>query len=81
MCYNSHWCEIEMSKYHPNTKVLLKLEKEANRLGWNEKYPDKIDFCYEVAKKAGELGNKYPSNRAIGIAEDMLGELIKKESD
>ena len=66
-----------MSKWHRNTLRLIEIEDEALRLGWAEKYPRR-SFSYEVAEEAGELGNEYPSDEAIRIAERKLEE-FKKE--
>lgn len=49
----------------------MRIEDEALRLGWSKIYP-KRDFTYEVAEKAGELGNEYPSDNAIQIARNKL---------
>jgi len=56
---------------HPNTIVLIKLHTKAIENGWTERYP-KVCFCHEVAKRANELGNEYPSDNAILIANKML---------
>jgi len=63
-----------MNDWHPNTLKLLKLHIEAVEKGWNEKHPNKC-FCQEVAIRAGELGNEYPSDNAIIIALEMIEEL------
>lgn len=56
---------------HPNVIVLIKIHEKAIENGWAERYP-KLCFCQEVAKRAGELGNEYPSDNAILIANEML---------
>jgi len=66
-----------MSEYHPNTIKLLQIANEAIKLGWYVKYP-KICFCAEVAKRSHELGNDYPSDKAIKIAERMLRRLKRE---
>jgi len=56
-----------------NTVELIEIEKKLISLGFYEKYPN-IDFSYEVAKRTSELGRKYPSNKAIGLARKWLKE-------
>ena len=65
-----------MAVLHPNTIRLLALERQAHELGWP---PDK-DFCYEVAKRAGELGYDFPSGEALEIAKVMVKELREELS-
>ena len=60
------------------TRKLMQMEKEVIKLGWYEMYPQKKDFCYEVAKAADELGQEYPSENALEIAEQMLDKLKKE---
>ena len=61
-----------MNDFHPNTLRLIKIHDEIIELGFLEKYD--LDFCYEVAKASGELGNDYPSDEAIKLAESWLKE-------
>jgi len=61
-----------MSDYHRNTKRLIQIHDEIIKLGFADKY--NLDFCYEVAKASGELGNDYPSGEAIRLAELWLKE-------
>ena len=56
-----------------NTVELIEIEKKLISLGFYEKYPN-IDFSYEVAKRTGELGRKYPSNKAIRLARKWFKE-------
>ena len=63
---------------HPNTAKIIKIENKAIKLGWYKKHPKKC-FCEEVARCSGELGNEYPSDKAINIALRMLENLKKKE--
>jgi len=64
-------------RYHPNTLKLIAIENEAIKLGWYKKYPYRC-FSEEVAKEAGELGEDYPSDEALIIAQKKL-EKFKKE--
>lgn len=66
-----------MTKYRPNTLKLIRIENKAINKGWYEKHP-RTCFSEEVAKKSGELGNEYPSDRAIQIALRMLSKLKQK---
>jgi hypothetical protein len=59
---------------HPNTILLMAIEDDAIEAGWYKVHP-KTCFCEEVAKRAGEVGNDYPSHNAIKIAWDMLNKL------
>jgi len=61
-----------MSEYHPNTLRLIEIHDEIIELGFFKKYTK--DFCYEIAKATGELGNDYPSDEAIKLAESWLKE-------
>jgi len=67
---------MPISRYHPNTLRLITIEDEAIRLGWYKYYP-KLCFSSEVAKRAGEEGELYPSDNAIVIASKMLNKLKK----
>jgi len=60
------------NEYHKNTLRLIEITDEIIRLGFLEKY-NKC-FCYEIAKATGEIGNDYPSDEAIKLAESWLKE-------
>jgi len=49
----------------------MMLHDEVIKLGWNEKHPH-LCFCQEVARRADEMGNEYPSDDAIQIAMGMV---------
>ena len=66
--------------YHRNTIRLIRIEYEAIENGWNKKYP-RTCFCEEVARKSGEMGNDYPSDKAIEIALKMLEKLKKSNRE
>lgn len=66
-----------MSGYHPNTLKLIRIGDNAIELGWYKKHPNTC-FCEEVARRAKELGNEYPSDEAIRIAERMLNQLKRR---
>lgn len=63
--------ENSLNNYHPNTIKLIRIENEMISLGWNTDFPE-YDFCELVAKLSHEIGNIYPSDRAIQIAEQLL---------
>ncbi|RLF46654.1 MAG: hypothetical protein DRN29_04750 [Thermoplasmata archaeon] len=58
---------------HQNTLKLINLERQILELGFWKKYPNK-DFSYELAKTTGELGDEYPSDKAIRLAEQWVTE-------
>ena len=62
-----------MCDIHPNTLALLKLEIEADSLGYEG------DFCRDVAYKMGEQGNDYPSIDALLLAEAIIKKLKKQK--
>jgi len=61
-----------MKKYHPNTSKLMRLQDEIIKLGFNEKYNK--DFCQEIARFSDEMGEDYPSDKAIILAEKWIEE-------
>lgn len=63
--------------HHPNTIKLIQLNGVAIKVGWNSINP-RLCFCQEVARRSGEMGNEYPSDEAIEIAEEMIRELEKQ---
>jgi len=60
-------------EFHPNTLKLIDIEDAVINLGFADKYPDKC-FSYEIAKATGELGNEYPSDKAIRLAKRWFKE-------
>lgn len=63
-----------MTEFHSNTWKLVKLQSKAVELGFADKYPYK-DFCQEIARFSNELGDDYPSDQAIKLAERWVEEL------
>jgi len=58
-----------VGNYHINTLKLVRIENDAIfRLGWNKKHHGRKCFSSTVARMTGEMGNEYPSNFAIRVA-------------
>jgi len=62
--------------YHVNTLRLIRIMDEILELGFHKRYPKKC-FSYEIARATGELGEDYPSDRAVELAKSWLEEFKK----
>jgi hypothetical protein len=56
---------------HKNTIELIRIDDEIINLGWYEKHPRK-NFCEYVAEQMNEMGNEFPSDKAIKYARKIL---------
>ena len=57
-----------------NSVLLMLIERKAIKLGWDTSKC----FCQEVARRADEMGNNHPSDKAIKIAEGMVEKLERE---
>lgn len=66
---------MKLSEAHPNTRKLIMLSAEADKLGFYDTNFPHRDFCYAVARESGETGDNYPSDNALAVAQQMLQDL------
>lgn len=66
---------MKLRDAHPNTRTLMRLAEEADKLGFYDVNWPHRDFCYAVARESGETGDNYPSDNALAVAAQMLRDL------